>query len=432
MSKKVRLPFVNIRREGWENLALAATIMFYIIQIGFFVFNGTICDDFGFDYCAYWSVGKLINQNGYADAYDLDLLAQSQKDAYNIEDNLIENFRPIEVPYLPIFLIPFEIFSYVDLTASYLMWTLVNFIVLVLYLILFIKKVGVKSLHFRQLGMILLSLPVFINFHEGQVNVWLLICAGEFTRAILAKKEIKAGLWLGGWLLKPQILILILLFLLVKRSIKILAGFSASTLAILAGSFVLIKWDGFIKLKNIIFESAGGGATSNPAAMMNWRMLGWHLSSLTSPAIGWLVIIIGSLLTIFALFYFFKKDFTPGTQMGMIEIIGVFAATGLVTWHAHVHMSIIFIPIILYLLGKDRFDKWLFSVWVFLPILIHVIGYILITLFHFGKVNIDILSFSRFIRGLSFFVLNLIILNWAIKNSDKGENVNQKINMQSI
>jgi len=431
MRKKLRLPFTNMKPKGWQNLALAAALTFYIIQIGFFAINGTICEDYAFDYCAYWSAGKLMNQAGFTDAYDLDLLAQFQKDTYNIEDKLLEFFKPIEVPYLPIFLIPFKVVASINLPASFLLWTLVNFVGLILYLKFFIEKVSEKPLHLRHFTMLLLSLPVFISFQEGQVNVWLLICAGEFIRAILSNKHIKAGLWLGGWLLKPQILLLILPFLLLKRSIKSLLGFSLSTLVILLVSFLLIKWEGLIKLFNIIFESAGGGATSNPGAMMNWRMLGWHLTSITSDAIGWIIIIIGSILTIFATFYFFRKGFASGSSIKIIEILGVFAATMLVTWHAHVHMSIVLIPPMVYLLEKNRFNKSLFSSWVFFPIFFHLIGYIVISVIFFGNVKIEILSLSWFIRGFPSFLFNLILLIWTIKHTDKEENETQKNNTWS-
>ena len=68
-------------------------------------------------------------------------------------------------------------------------------------------------------------MPVFLNFFFGQVNLWLLICAGEFFRAFLSAKPLKAGLFLGGWLLKPQLLILIIPFLLIQLIVLLMVVF---------------------------------------------------------------------------------------------------------------------------------------------------------------------------------------------------------------
>ena len=72
--------------------------------------------------------------------------------------------------------------------------------------------------------MLLISLPVFLNLFTGQVNVWLVVCVGEFMRASISGREFRSGLWLGGLLLKPQALLLLAAGLLMRRRARILAG----------------------------------------------------------------------------------------------------------------------------------------------------------------------------------------------------------------
>ena len=420
MKKKNRLPFQEMSPRGWENLALAAMVTFFILRIGFAFINTGICGNLAFDYCAYWSAGKIINERGIADIYDLDILSQFQKNIYPQANSSSIPFTPVEIPYLPIFVLPFQFLSLINLPFSFLVWTLINLIGFILYLRFFSKNVAGYSLSFRFILMIILSLPVFINLYKGQVNIWLCICEGEFIRAAISDKPFRAGLWLGGWLLKPQLLVLIIPFLLIKRSIKVLSGFIASTIAVLVISFSFINTNGFLSLKNILLESAGGGASSNPMIMVNWRMLGWHIASLTSSTIGWVIIIIGSLLTVCATLVFFRKRIPPDPTRFAIALLGIFAATCVVTWHTHLHMSIILIPPMLYLIMKNRFNKNLFLIWVFVPNLIQFIGYISATFVRIQNLQINISQVLALTEGFPGFVMNLLILGWAIEQYTRG------------
>jgi len=276
------------------------------------------------------------------------------------------------------------------------------------------------SLPFRLLLLILISLPVFVNFIDGQVNTFLMILIGEFIRAVLLDKPYRAGAWLGGLLLKPQLLILIIPFLLIRRSIKLLSGFVASSVVIMLISFVLINVNGILALKNMLLGYSKGLPTNNIPAMMNWRMLGEHITSFTSPTIGWVIILIGSVLTVCATLVFFRKRIPPDPTRFAIALLGIFAATGAVTWHAHLHMSMVLIPPMLYLIMKNRFNKKLFSLWVFVPILAQFIGYILVAYIEIENLPMNIFQVMGFARGFPGFVINLLILGWAIKQYTRG------------
>ena len=72
MNKKHRRPFQSMTSKNWQNLALAAALAFSIILIGFFLMITNIqdidfCGHLAFDYCAFWSGGRIINQQSIAD-----------------------------------------------------------------------------------------------------------------------------------------------------------------------------------------------------------------------------------------------------------------------------------------------------------------------------------------------------------------------------
>ncbi len=414
--KKNQLPFQNMSRESWINLAIAATIILYIIQIGFFIFDGTICRNYAFDFCAFWSAGRVSNELSLVEVYDISLLKEYQKEIYLYEHNEYTIFYGCPVPYLPTFLIPFKFLSILNLPSSFIFWTLFNLLVLIIYLWFFTKQTFRSPLSWRFILLLLLSLPVFVNFLEGQVNVFLVVFAGEFLRALFEGKTIKAGLWLGGWLLKPQLLILIIPILLFRKSIKVLLGFFVSSVIVLLTSFSLININGFFSLKNLLFEYSQGIPSNNIAVMMNWRMLGFHISSISSSTLGWGITIIGTVITTGCTLFFFRKwDSTDPTKT-VIEMLGIFASTCAVTWHAHLHMSMILIPPLVYLMIKNKFSKNLFTAWVFVPILFQLI--VIIIAYFLELSNLFEKSFQVFAlsRGLPGFILNLLLFGWAIKN----------------
>jgi hypothetical protein len=240
-----------------------------------------------------------------------------------------------------------------------------------------------------------------------------MICAGEFIRNSPSKKAFIAGLWLGGWLLKPQLLIIILPLLIISRSFKVLKGFMLSSLLILATSFLMVGKHGFINLKDIILGSSSGGATSASEAMTNWRMLGTHIAYLTSQIPGDIIMIAGSLITAGVAIYVFRKKISDPNQL-MIASLGIFAATCAATWHAHLHMSIILIPPMLYLSIKYRLYQRLFILWVVTPVLFQMFGYLIISLIGIEDSPTNTLNSILFIRGFPGLILNLVLFGWSI------------------
>jgi len=416
---------------NWRNLLTAAIVTIFIITIGLIIINSqnleiNLCGHLAYDYCAYWSVGRLVNQHGWKAVYNLELLSQYQKQIYPQQTNSSQSFEVCPVPYLPPFVIPFQLLSMIQVPYSFLTWTLVNVIGFIIYLHFFSTKLADRPLPLRLDLLILISSPVVLNLLLGQINIWLAICVGEFIRAILSDKPYKAGLWLGGWLLKPQLLILIILFLVIWRSLKVLAGFLISAIVIMGITLNLIGANGFLSLMRILFEYSEGSPTNYIAGMMNWRMLGWHITSITSSTLGWITIILGSLLTISLTLFVFRRKIPYDSSEFTIALLGIFAATGAVTWHAHLHLSIILIPPMIYLLLKNRFDKKLFLIWVFFPILFQITGYTVTALIRLGELPPSSFQIIQFSEGFPGFVLNLLILGWSIVQYNRGKNQQPK------
>ncbi|NLV29723.1 MAG: DUF2029 domain-containing protein [Acidobacteria bacterium] len=394
-----------------ESLVLVALALYYAAKIVLILGSPQVCGNFGMDYCAYWSAGRIIDEHGMAAAYSPDLLELYQGRAH--PGGTVPGSGVLGILYPPAFLLPFRCLSLIGPSASFLVWTLVNLAAFLLYLRFFAEKMTGNPSSPRLLLWMLLSLPAFVNFREGQVNVWLAVCAGEFLRAIVSDRPWRAGFWVGGWLLKPQLLVLILPLLAIRKAWRVLGGFGVSAGAVLAVSVALAGAEGMINLARIVELAARGGVSSNPSAMTNWRMAGALASCFGVPGAGWGVIIAGSVLTTAAALYVLGKRPAGDRSAAATALIGLSAATGLVAWHAHLHMALILIPPMLYLVSERRMSRRMFLLWVLLPVAFQVLGYAAAYGINPGDRPDHFSPTLAFARGMPGFLLNLTLFGWT-------------------
>jgi len=324
---------------NWRIAILFVVTCFALLLLIVLVVNGRLLSKYGTDYFAYWSVGKIADQKGYSEIYDLNNLrsVQTQElESLGILSKTDDSPYPVlPVAYFSFFILPFQILSKIDMVYGYWLWTILNLIILIGYLVFFMRRIlpegGTIENGLKLLIPILISYPVFHNFFFGQVNVLLLVCAGEFIRDAVRKKPILSGLWLGGLLVKPPVLILIIPIILIMRNWKVLMGFVASSGIILLTSFVLSGSAGIKAMINIWRRYSVGFATSSPQVMINWRMVGFNLNYLLNTSLGWVITGFGMLLTILALYFLIKQIPPFGSPSWVITMLGIFSATLAIT-----------------------------------------------------------------------------------------------------
>ncbi len=261
--------------------------------------------------------------------------------------------------------------------------------------------------------LMLISFPIFTNLLEGQLNVLLLLCVGEFLRNAMNRRPLLSGGWLAGLFLKPQLLILIVPIILILRYWKVLAGFVISSGAILVTSFLLSGISGTLAQIKIFTNLGAGGPTTNPSAMINWRMIGANMNSLTGLSIGWFVAGMGTVLTLIAVVLLVKTKPAFGTPQWVLMVLGVFSATLALTWHAHYHMAMVLIPFLIYAAMNAMLPKNLMTMWAFTaPITWLVMGFaglivVMLTGFNINTYKDMAIAFTGFLINLAilFFVL---------------------------
>jgi hypothetical protein len=420
MTKEHLLPFQKLTGREWENLGILALLIFYIAQILLDIIWKNMCGNLAIDFCAFWSAGHVARTAGYASVYNLDLLSQIQRTLF--PETALSSFVTVPVPYLPIFITPFQLFSLLKPNLGYWIWSIINLAIAILYIYFLIKQMGNGFPDKHILFLLLFSLPVFLNFYFGQINTWLMICTGEFLRAAITDKPIKAGIWLGGLLLKPQLLVLILPILLIQHSFKALTGFIISTTGIIASSFILAGFDGIAGLVSLWIGYVGGLPTNGPEIMMNWRMLGLNLSFFIPKNLSWVLAFTGLVITVIAALYMWRRPIIFTSSQFMIAMLGALAATNAISWHSHLSTAMIMIPVFAYLSCHDNLPVYGFRAWIFLPPLIKFVTFILALLISLMLLPANMTSLLNFAFGLTGLSLNLYFLWWSFAHNKNLEN----------
>jgi hypothetical protein len=413
------LPFQKLDSQRRINLALFAALIFYLMQFGLALYTNNLFNTLGSDFLGFWTTGYIANTQGYPHIYDADLVSKIQKPYHEVSetDNI---YAPILTAFFPVFGLPFQFLALLQPKPAFAIWSFLNLTVLVFYLNFFIKDLTHKRIHLGLLALLAISYPVFHNTFWGQTNVWLLVCIGEFMRALRCKKPFIGGLWLAGMLAKPQTLILLIPTLIIKRSWRAVAGFTAGMLAITTLSFILAGTQGLNGLMNVWFGFASGIPTNAPEHMVSWRMIMVQLNVIANSNISKIITIIGISATLLASFFIWPKSDTVCSREFPAALLGFLASTAAVTWHSHVHMMLVLFPPLAYLAVQNRIPSNIINFWSFGPPITLMLSYSCLI---FAKFNLlPEFGYEGFFFALWGFIFNLSILAWIIKTRNQPSN----------
>lgn len=364
---------------------------------------GRSCAYLGTDFRGYYASAQIALKYGFSQVYDQELQNEFQ-------DNLLMHcpdgsFSPpllhVSMPYLPVFVllfVPLTLFGY---TTSYLFFSILNLVVLAAYLLRFYKALGIKPSFYKLLEWFV-CLPVLSNLVLGQMNIFLVVCFGEFILASLNGKQVRSGGWLAGMMIKPYTLILLLPGLAVSQRWRVLFGFAVGVVTVFGSSILLAGVDGIIASLNLAIRFAGSLIHTGPS-MMNWRALALNLKALLPDWLSWGIAIFGmAVVTAIILreWYQFKPE--KGNRFFLLAL-STLAATFTLSWHSHFYLMLLLIPILASMDHLHQIPSSLLAAWVFAPLGLYV-------LFSFKDENL-----ARNMLGLGYFGFNLILLTWAIR-----------------
>ena len=361
--------------------------------------------------------GEVANTYGYGKIYDLQLLNQVEKTVLpRTADPAFAATVPF--PYLPVFILPFQALCRLSPTLGFLIWTGIKVAALIMYLRFLSERLGQGLPSNRQMLMVFTALPVFWCLFSGQVDVWLVICVGEFMRALKSGKRFRAGVWLGGLLIKPQVLVLIGLILLLQRSGRVLLGLAACGLTLVTASLGLIGSGGLFQVLRLWVIYARGQESNWIEGMMNWRMLGSDLSTVAGPWIGWGLAAAGMATMLVVTLLLWRHPSAFSAPQLPIAMLGILAATTSFAWHSHIWTAMMLIPPILYLQQANILPAKAVAWWIFLPAALFFFAvFAQPAVTRFSVNSQGSIATIYFFIGAGEFAVNQYLFWWAVSAS---------------
>lgn len=415
----MKRPFRGLDSRAWQNLLLAALCGFYGALTLYEIVEGNTFASLGADHMAFWGAGLIARTAGFKNAYDLIQLRRVQAPYIPAPPDPSWVFVPLPAAVLPVFLLPFEIFSLLSPPVSLVIWTLLNGLGLFFYLRHWVREANPEAPAGHMAALLMASFPVFTTLFWGQVNALLAIFVGEFLRAMRSGKPLRAGLWLGGLWLKPQTLLLLLPALLLQRQGWVLTGFGAMSLLLVGLSLLLAGPQTLLRLLSLWLAFAEGIPTNIPENMVNWRMLGLRLEEFLPPAWAWGIAGTGLVLTAALALWLWRRPIAPSTPEFPVALLGILAATSAIAWHSHLHQMLFLLPVLTFLIARrDAPPGALVSLLLLKPFA--MLGSALIAVMIRAGTLPSLVRPDGLVTSLAGLGLSLYFLGWAFRRLERA------------
>ena len=226
------------------------------------------------DFTSFYTGALMLRQGLGSRLYDLAVQAQVQQTllrpyGWVFVDGLLPYNYP---PFLAILFVPL---TWVSLQWAFILWSLAN-------LALIITAVALLLAQWRRLSpgylaicvvIALTFFPVFQGLFNGQSSFLVLLALTLTYVAQARKHEALSGVALAFGLVKPQLLILFVLWLLVRRRWRALLAFGATAIALLLVSWAITGTDGLMAYLPLTRQMLAwdGRYGITPAMMPNLR-----------------------------------------------------------------------------------------------------------------------------------------------------------------
>jgi len=370
----------------------------------------------GVDFRGYYASAQIAWQRGFAEIYNLETQAEYQSVlVYRCPIPTDQPPLPVAMPYLPLFAVIFLPLTALDLTTSYILWTVLNLTIFLLYLFRVSRALGVQISFWRMLQWGL-CLPLIANLYLGQVNVILMVFLGEFGLAFSRSRAFTSGLILSALLVKPHVLILLLPGLILRRSWRVLLGFLAGSAILVGGSLLLSGWEGFSAMARLTYQFAGPLIQTAPT-MMNWRSLALNLEQVIPGWLAWGAAACGAILIAgLVLRLWLRREATSSTQL-LLLVTATYLGTLTVAWHSHFYMLVLLAPWLLCIYKQGVLPFKVAANWLLGPPLLYLVATLLSPAFVRNGFGLGMLAFAIVLLFLTNRVLRAGSGDFGINNS---------------
>lgn len=394
-------------RQNWIDLLWAALFLILLGTIFRELQSGHLCHQMGVDFRGYYASAQIAWKHGFTAVYNQDLQKEFQSTLiFRCPTPATETPLYVAMPYLPVFVVLFLPFAWIDFTASYFIWLSLQTGLFFLTLLRFTKalRVNMNVFPLLQWG---ICLPLISNLYLGQINALLVWLFAEFVLAFIHNKTNRGGLWLSALLIKPHMLVLLIPGFVLRRNWPLLFGFLEGSAIIVLGSMILAGFQGLAAMLDTAFQFTGS-LIQTATGMMNFRSLALNLEMIIPAWISWLVAALGVILILGLVMRSWLHQQVTASSEKILLIAITLVGTFVISWHSHFYMQMLLVPLLLYLDLKGILPQKARLAWLCAPPIIYIGAHFLgpafeRNIFGVGMLSLNIYLFFIFIQQTPIF-----------------------------
>ena len=204
-------------REVRIALVLTAAALLAVVLLK----AANLSDASAYDFSVRYASGFILRQGNGSKIYDVQEQVKVQRELFNRTGPVIMELHP---PFEALLWAPLTKLSYAH---AYALWGVIN-IALLMWFVHFIRPhVPVPKQTFQYFILCFTFFPVWINLLHGQTATLLLILYSLTFLSLKRREDFKAGAFLGLGLLKFQLVLPFAIICLLRKKLRMMAGFVA-------------------------------------------------------------------------------------------------------------------------------------------------------------------------------------------------------------
>jgi hypothetical protein len=346
--RPISLPHhLPVRRESWMWLIILSNLVFWAAHAIHELWVRGLFVVLGGDWASFWGATQAYERIAPVAGYRLSAIAAATHPLSAYTHDGPRGARIGPVPYPPVFLDFFSLFTAPAPIAGYLLWTGASAVVALLVFKRLASRANAKRPWSNAL-FLLSSFPVMMALFVGQVVSILLVCILLAVLDFQDGHELRGGIWVGLLALKPQYAPCLVLVILMKRRWAALAGIGLGGSAILVGSLITGGMAGVVAYGRELvtaYPSYAGTPGVDPRGQLSWRsMVAMLLPGLGN---GWSLALVAtlSILTVIALPLLWRGPWNPQSDDFALKFMATLAVTLLVAYQSQPHgAALLLIP----------------------------------------------------------------------------------------
>jgi hypothetical protein len=343
VSQPVSAQRIGSRQALW--IVLAVVLLGLVLQSSAAVYRTSgLFTELGTDFAAYLSQARVLRNGGPDQIYEYRQLQREYEHILR-SVNVSHTAHPVaQVPYPPLFAWLLGPLTHLPPAVSFALWTVLN-VAATLYLAVRCAQVLRSPSWVLPVLLVSCSYPIVLTMALGQIQIWLACAVTEGYLAMRVRQDLRAGLWLGALVLKPQYLVLLFVVLLWHRRWHLLWGIGITAALVWLGSILTVGPEAVWAFPQA-FQSMAPFRSDWPEAMINWRAMIFHLRPGIGDPAGLLLTAIAGLLTAVGALVLWRDGWTLDRPDFPAKLTVLLIATCLAAYHSHSYgTAVLLLPV---------------------------------------------------------------------------------------